>query len=284
MRKEILQIKAWSNIYSKFLFTFYNEINIVLIFKGNQFMNVVCIMQTRTGSTRLPNKVLKKICGKTVLEHDINRLKKANTIDKIVVATTTLEQDNIIAEIAEKSSVIYFKGSEDDVLSRYYYAAKENDADIVIRVTSDCPLIDPKIIDDMVLKFVELRGDENIDYLSNKIKMTYPRGLDVEIFTFEALQRSFKEGSKAYEREHVTPYIYLNPDKFNFESYENDKDYSEFRWTLDTEEDLKLIEIIYSNLYDENKLFYFEDVLKFVLDNPEISKINENVRQKELGE
>lgn len=247
-------------------------------------MNVVCIMQTRTGSTRLPNKVLKKICGKTVLEHDIDRLKKATTIDKIVVATTTLEQDNIVVEIAQKSSVGYFKGSKDDVLSRYYYAAKENNADVVIRVTSDCPLIDPKIIDDMMLKFVELRKKENIDYLSNKIKMTYPRGLDVEIFTFEALERCFKEGLKPYEREHVTPYIYLNPNKFNFENYENDKDYSELRWTLDTEEDLKLIETIYNNLYGENKLFYFEDVLRFVLDNPEISKINEHVRQKELGE
>ncbi|AKN33923.1 acylneuraminate cytidylyltransferase [Clostridium carboxidivorans P7] len=247
-------------------------------------MNIVCIMQARTGSTRLPGKVLRKICGKTVLEHDINRLKKSNTINIIVVATTTLDQDDIIVEIAREASVTCFRGSQDDVLSRYYYAAKENKADVVIRVTSDCPLIDPQIIDSMVRKFIELRNKENIDYLSNKIKMTYPRGLDVEIFTFEALERCFNEGCKPYEREHVTPYIYLNPDKFSFVNYENNNDYSRYRWTLDTEEDLKLIEIIYNNLYNEKSFFYFEDILKFVLDNPEISKINEDVRQKELGE
>jgi spore coat polysaccharide biosynthesis protein SpsF len=241
-------------------------------------------MQARTGSTRLPNKILKEICGKTVLEHDIYRLKEAKMIDEIVVATTNLQEDKVIAEIAQKLNVNFFRGSEDDVLARYYYAAKENKGNIIIRVTSDCPIIDPKIIDSMVKKFIELKDKDNIDYLSNKIKATYPRGLDVEVFTFDALERCFKDGEKAYEREHVTPYIYLNPDKFKFVSYENEIDYSNFRWTLDTEEDLELIEIIYNNLYNENKMFYFEDVLKFVLDNPEISQINEHVRQKELGE
>ncbi|MEY8763045.1 MULTISPECIES: cytidylyltransferase domain-containing protein [Clostridium] len=247
-------------------------------------MNIVCIVQARTGSTRLPGKVLKKICGKTILEHDIDRLKRSNGIDKIVIATTTKEQDDIIVEIAEKALVGYFRGSEQDVLSRYYYAAKQYDADIVIRVTSDCPLIDPKIIDNMVEKFKRLNKTENIDYLSNKIKPTYPRGLDVEIFTFKALEKCFKEADKDYEKEHVTPYIYLNPDKFKFKNYENKKDYSKFRWTLDTKEDLELIEIIYNNLYKENSFFYFEDILKFVLDNPEVSIVNENVRQKELAD
>ncbi|WP_446897236.1 cytidylyltransferase domain-containing protein [Clostridium sp. LBM24168] len=247
-------------------------------------MNIVCIVQARTGSTRLPGKVLKKICGKTVLEHVIGRLKRVRNIDKIVIATTTKKQDDIIVEIAEKSLVCYFRGSEQDVLSRYYYAAKQYDADIVIRVTSDCPLIDPEVIDNMIEKFKNLNKKENIDYLSNKIKPTYPRGLDVEIFTFDALEKCFREANKDYEREHVTPYIYLNPDKFKFKNYENKEDYSTFRWTLDTKEDLELIEIIYNNLYKENSLFYFEDILKFVLSNPEISKINKNVMQKELGE
>lgn len=247
-------------------------------------MNVVCIVQARTGSTRLPGKVLKKICGKTVLEHDIDRLKKANTIDKIVIATTTMKLDDIIVEIAKRALVGYFRGSEKDVLSRYYYAAKKYNADIVIRVTSDCPLIDPRIIDNMVNKFNKLNKQESIDYLSNKIKMTYPRGLDVEIFTFRVLEKCFKEADKDYEREHVTPYIYLNPAKFKFRNYENKENYSKFRWTLDTREDLELIQIIYNNLYKKNSFFYFEDILKFVLNNPEISQINENVRQKELGE
>lgn len=247
-------------------------------------MKVVCIMQARVGSTRLPRKILKELCGRTVLEHDIDRLKRATQIDEIVIATTELAEDDVIVEIAKKMYVGYSRGSRDDVLSRYYNAAIKYNAEIIIRVTSDCPLIDPKIIDDMVNRFIELRENLSIDYISNKINMTFPRGLDVEVFTFDALKRCYEEGEERYEREHVTPYIYLNPMKFKFVNYENDIDFSGFRWTLDTIEDLKLIERIYEELYDENGFFYFDDVLKFVLANPSISEINKHIRQKELDE
>jgi spore coat polysaccharide biosynthesis protein SpsF len=252
--------------------------------KGSENMSVVCIMQARTGSTRLPEKVLKKIKNKTILEHDIDRVLKAKTVDELVIATTEKDEDNVIVDIAKNCSVGYYRGSEDNVLSRYYFAAKKYDAEIVIRITSDCPLIDPQIIDDMVNEFLKLRKNENIDYLSNKVKMTFPRGLDVEVFTFDALEKTFLEATQKFEKEHVTPYIYLNPKKFKIKNYENDTDYSMFRWTLDTEEDFLFIKKIYDHLYNENKMFLFRDVLKYVQENPEISKLNEHVRQKDLNE
>lgn len=252
--------------------------------KDGEHMSVVCIMQARTGSTRLPEKILKIINNKTVLEHDIDRVLKAKTVDELVIATTERDEDNVIVDIAKNCSVGHFRGSEDNVLSRYYFAAKKYNAEIVIRITSDCPLIDPEIIDDMVNEFIKLRSTENLDYLSNKIKMTYPRGLDVEVFSFDALERTFLEATQKFEKEHVTPYIYLNPDKFKIKNYENDTDYSMFRWTLDTEEDFLLIKTIYDHLYDENRMFLFKDILKYVLENPEISKLNDHIRQKELNE
>jgi Cytidylyltransferase. len=177
----------------------------------------------------------------------------------------------------------YFRGSENDVLSRYYYAAKENNADIIIRITSDCPVIDPKIIDNMIKTFIEISKTGKIDYISNTIERTYPRGLDTEVFTFEALERAFIEADKSYQREHVTPYIYENPEIFKIEGFKNNIDYSSYRWTLDTIEDFKVIESIYKALYKENALFYMEDIIKFQKEHPEIAKINENVKQKELA-
>lgn len=252
--------------------------------KGGENVSVVCIMQARTGSTRLPEKVLKKIKNKTILEHDIDRVLKAKSVDELVIATTEKEEDNVIVDIAKNCSVGHYRGSEDNVLSRYYFAAKKYNAEIVIRITSDCPLIDPQIIDDMVNEFLKLRKNENLDYLSNKVKMTFPRGLDVEVFTFDALEKTFLEATQKFEKEHVTPYIYLNPNKFKIKNYENDTNYSMFRWTLDTEEDFLLIKTIYDHLYNENKMFLFKDVLKYVQENPKISKLNDHVRQKDLNE
>ena len=153
-------------------------------------MKVVCIMQARVGSSRLPGKVLKDICGKTVLEHDINRLKLVPNIDEIVIATTVQKQDDKIVDEANRLGVKYFRGSEEDVLSRYYFAAKENNADIVIRVTSDCPCLDYNIINDMVNIFIE--KNHKIDYMNNTLDRTYPRGYDVEIFSYNVLENAFK--------------------------------------------------------------------------------------------
>ncbi|WP_409068650.1 cytidylyltransferase domain-containing protein [Clostridium sp. FAM 1755] len=245
-------------------------------------MNVVCIVQARVGSTRLPEKVLKKICGKTVLEHDIDRLKQVKNLNKIVIATTTLDEDSKIEKLVAKLGIDCFRGSSEDVLSRYYFAAKKYKADVIVRVTSDCPLIDYNTSDRIIQYYLD--NLDKYDYASNTIERTYPRGLDTEVFSFEALEKSYNKAKKQYEREHVTPYIYENIDKFRIIQYKNENNYSNYRWTLDTEEDYKLINTIYNSLYKENQLFSFNDILKFIDKNPHLIKINGHIQQKKLGE
>ncbi|WP_196008126.1 cytidylyltransferase domain-containing protein [Clostridium tyrobutyricum] len=244
-------------------------------------MNIVCIVQARIGSTRLPAKVLKKICGKTVLEHDIDRLKRVKNIDNIVIATTTLERDNIIIEEAKRLNVSYFRGSEEDVLSRYYYAAIENKADVIVRVTSDCPLIDSEVTEKIIQYYLD--NNTKYDYVSNTIDRTYPRGLDTEVFSFKALEKAFNEAESLRDKEHVTPYIWDNPRIFRLAQYKNKVKYSHLRWTLDTKEDFQLISGIYDKLYSkkENK-FNMNDILNLYKKYPELLKINENIKQKKI--
>ncbi|MGG7151263.1 cytidylyltransferase domain-containing protein [Clostridium neonatale] len=243
-------------------------------------MKIVCIVQARVGSTRLPGKVLKKICGKTVLEHDIDRLKRIRNIDEIIIATTELERDNRIIEECKKINVKYFRGSEQNVLERYYYAAKKNNADIVVRITSDCPLIDPEISSEIIEFYLENKG--KYDYISNTIDRTYPRGLDTEVFSFRALKKAFEEANLERDREHVTPYIWDNPEKFRLGQYKNDVDYSYLRWTLDTNEDFELINKIYKELYKGENNFCLDDIIQLLEMKPELKKINQHVKQKEV--
>lgn len=247
-------------------------------------MKVVCLVQARVGSTRLPGKILKEICGKTILHHEIDRLKKCKEIDEIVIATTDKEDDDKIVNEAKKLSVKYFRGSENDVLSRFYYAAKENNADIIVRVTSDCPCIDFEILDKMLIYFKEKYKEKQVDYLSNTIKRTYPRGYDIEIFTFSALEKSYINAKKEYEREHVTPYIYDKTNNFLKLSFENKDDYSEYRVTLDTIEDFIVIKNIFENLYYKNPYFKLNDVVQYLNNNLHIVDINKHIEQKKLGE
>ncbi|AYD40707.1 acylneuraminate cytidylyltransferase [Clostridium fermenticellae] len=243
--------------------------------------NVVCIMQARTGSTRLPEKVLKKVCGKIVLEHDVDRLKRVENIDKIVIATTKLEKDNAIVEEAKKLNITYFRGSEENVLSRYYYAAKENNADVVVRVTSDCPLIDSEITEKIIQYYLD--NNAKYDYVSNTIDRTYPRGLDTEVFSFKALEKAFNEAENLRDKEHVTPYIWGNSRIFRLAQYKNDIDYSSFRWTLDTIEDFQLISSIYDKLYfKKGNQFDMNDILNLYKKYPKLLKINEDISQKEV--
>lgn len=244
-------------------------------------MNVVCIIQTRIGSTRLPGKVLKKICNKTVLEHDIDRLKRVKNIDKIVIATTILEKDNLIVEEADRLGIAYYRGSEEDVLSRYYYAAKENKADIVVRVTSDCPLIDSAITGQIIQYYLDNR--EKYDYVSNTIDRTYPRGLDTEVFSFKALEKAFNEATSQRDREHVTPYIWDNPNLFKILQYRGEVDYSDLRWTLDTTEDFELINRIYTSLYPQKcNEFAMKDIIELYEKYPELHNINNTIEQKKV--
>lgn len=237
---------------------------------------VVAIIQARMGSTRLPGKVMKDLCGKTVLAHDIERVRQSKYIDEIVIATTKFKEDDIILREALENGAKVYRGSEDDVLRRYYEAAKENKADVIVRITSDCPLIDPFIVDEVLNSNYDLVTNAGV-YPENR---TYPRGLDVEVFSFDILKKSFQEAKEMYQREHVTPFIYENSKNIYY--YKNNIDYSKYRWTLDTEEDYKLIEIIYKNLYKGKHDFYVEDISKLFDDMPELFEINKNVQQKKL--
>ena len=179
-------------------------------------MKIGAIIQARMGSTRLPGKVMMTLKNKTVLEHVIERVRQSNWIDEIIIATTTDKKDNDIEKEALKCGVKVFRGSEDDVLSRYYYAAKEYGLDIIVRITSDCPLIDSKVLDEVIQFYV----DKNYDVVSNAgadlSKRTYPRGLDTEVFSFKVLENAFTNAKEPYQREHVTPYIYEKSDKIYF--------------------------------------------------------------------
>lgn len=244
-------------------------------------MKVICIVQARTGSTRLPAKVLKKICNKTILEHVIDRLKRIDNIDEIVIATTTLEQDNAIVAEAARLKVPAFRGSENDVLSRYYNCSKQFNADIVVRITSDCPLIDKKITKQIIKYYLD--NYPKFDYVSNTIERTFPRGLDTEVFSFKALEKAFYEAESQSEREHVTPYIWCNPDIFKMGQYIGFEDFSNLRWTLDTKEDFVLINEIYKYLYEEfGNDFDSSDILKLYNKYEELLSINDEIEQKKI--
>lgn len=238
----------------------------------------VVIVQARYGSTRLKGKIFKEISGKPMLWHVINRLSFCKMVDKIVVATTTDHEDDKTEQFCIDNNISCYRGDVDDVLSRYYETAKKFCADIIIRITSDCPLIDPVILDKMLEQL--LSASEPIDYFSNVIQRSFPRGLDIEIFSFEALEKAFNEARTNFDREHVTPYFYNNPDLFKTKNYLNDVDYSFHRWTVDTEEDFMLIEKIYHSLYKAEKIFLFEDILKLFEINPDLIKINQHIKQK----
>jgi spore coat polysaccharide biosynthesis protein SpsF len=248
-------------------------------------MKISAIVQARMGSTRLPGKVMKLLCGKTVLAHVLARVKACSLVDEIIVATTLSQVDSAIAVEADNCQVLCFRGSETDVLERYYLAAKEFHADIIVRVTSDCPLFDPQVLKKMLTVFrTMLEAGQKIDYLSNTIKRTYPRGLDAEIFTFEALESTYKTAKKPYEREHVTPFIQQHPDWFALHSYVGERDLSAYRWTLDTEEDWCLIFEIYRSLYTNERLFSTDEVIELLQEKPALSKVNACVKQKGLEE
>ncbi len=248
-------------------------------------MKKTAIIQARMSSTRLPGKVMKTLIDRPLIEHVISRVKAAKQVDEIVLATTIEEKDDVLVNEAETMQIPWFRGSRDDVLSRYYHAAKESNADIIIRITSDCPVIDPEVIDKMLDIFIkEKNSGNNIDYISNTLSRTFPRGLDVEVFTFDALKKTYRKATQTYEREHVTPYIYHNPDKFALRNYSNDTDLSEYRLTVDTYEDFILIEDIYKALYKRTKIFLLDDIVNFLGSNPRIAEINKNIVQKKLGE
>jgi len=240
-------------------------------------MSIISIIQARVGSTRLSGKVLKKIEGKTVLEHVINRVKAAKNIDDIVVATTVKKEDLKIVKLCASLGISVFCGSEDDVLDRYYQAARLFKVDHVVRITSDCPLIDFKIIDDVT----DLYFKKKVDYVSNTIPETFPDGEDVEVFSFKALKIAWKNAKMSSEREHVTPYIKNNPNIFRIVNFKYNINLVDKRWTIDEPEDFEFINIIYKNLYPKDPLFGMDKILHFLIKHPEVEKINKNIIRNE---
>jgi spore coat polysaccharide biosynthesis protein SpsF len=238
---------------------------------------VVAIIQARIGSTRLPGKVLMDIGGKPMLARVMERAARAGTLDEIVVATTTEHADDRIVSLCEERGWESFRGSEADVLDRYYQAARAYQADHIVRITSDCPLIDPGVVDRVVREFLE--GQPTIDYACNFLPgRTYPRGLDTEVMTFRALETCWKEDGNPAHREHVTQYILRHPALFRIHGVVNATDLSRHRWTVDTVEDLTLVRRIYDHFGD--RTFSWEEVLLFLGAHPQLEEINRHVVQK----
>ena len=240
-------------------------------------MSTIAIIQARMGSTRLPGKVLLKLEDKTVLEHVVNRVRSSKYIDDVIVATTIAKEDLQIVKLCANRGISVYCGSEDDVLDRYYQAAKLFKVDNIARITSDCPVIDPKIIDDVI----SLHFKECVDYSSNVLKKSYPDGQDIEVFTFAALKEAWENAKLASEREHVTPYLWKNPGIFKHVNLEYIEDLSQKRWTLDNPEDYTFIKIIYKNLYDEHSLFDMDSILEYIHEHPEIERINKHINRNE---
>lgn len=239
--------------------------------------NVTCIIQARTGSTRLPNKVLKKINNKMVLEYVIDRIKKCRSVDNIIIATTIDKDDNIIQKIAEKNGVLYYRGSKLDVLDRYVQASRTIETDVVVRITSDCPLIDTELVD----KTINYYFNNKYDYVVPKGKNGIIRGLDTEVFSKKLLLEVNEIAKDEYCREHVTPYIYRHPEMYSIGKYNVPKELQHPQWRLcvDEEKDLVFIREIVSRL--ENRIdFNIHDIIKILNNNPELLEINRNVIQK----
>ena len=241
-------------------------------------MTVGIIIQTRTGSTRLPAKVMMRADDEfLMIDYIINQLQHSKLSNKMVIATTDLDQDNVIYEHVTNRNIPCFRGDEKNVLQRHYECAKKYSFSTIVRIPSDKPLIDPTIVDNAIEKF----QSSSYDYISNfsvnvdnehEFLPSFPSGTEVEIFSFSALENAFKNANTAYQKEHVTPYIYENPKKFKIFTISSNKDLSKFRWALDYEKDLKLIRLIISKI--KKRPILMSDILTLFESQPELTKIN----------
>lgn len=242
-------------------------------------MKVVVVTQARSGSKRLPNKVLLKIQGKTLLQIHVDRIKQAQEVDSIFIATTLEKADNVIEDLANDLGVKFYRGSENDVLDRFYQTVKSVKPYFVVRLTSDCPLIDPKLIDEIIVKAKAL----DLDYYSNGIEERYPDGQDVEVFKFSALEKAWCEATLASDREHVTPYIrnnssYKGGHLFNSANHGLEDNYNHVRLTVDEPEDLQVIKQIVEDLglYKDWKTY-----TDYYLNNSKIKALNSAINRNE---
>ncbi len=233
---------------------------------------IAAIIQARMNSSRLPGKVLRPILGRPMLQHMIERVKAAETVGKTVVITSAEPSDDPIAEFCRRYHVDCYRGSLDDVLDRYYQGARAHRAKVIVRLTADCPLIDPRVIDFVVRRFQK----ENCDYAANTVPppSTFPDGMDVEVFSFQALEQAWREAKKPSEREHVTFYFWKNPHLFRTLRCDGPSDRHEFRLTVDYPQDAEVITAIIRDLSVRNPLFSMEEIIDYLQTHPDVRVLN----------
>ena len=243
-------------------------------------MKIVLIIQARLGSKRLPKKVLSEIEGMPMLSFQHERLKQSNLIDKLVIATTENSLDDDIVKLCVEENILYFRGSEKNVLKRFYDAATYFQASHIVRCNADCPLIDPAIVDLTIKEYLDEMP--KYDYASTILDQTYPLGMHVEIFSYRTLTEAFQEAYKKEDLEHVTPYIYNNPLRFSLLSIKNSKNISKYRWTVDYEKDLSFVRNTVKLLGLRNALkINTPELVKFFIKNEELLEINKEYKKSQ---
>lgn len=240
-------------------------------------MKVIAILQARCNSSRLPNKVLKPILGKPMIQWQIERLSQCKSIDELIIATSEEDSDLPLVELGKKLGISVHRGSLNNVLDRFYQVAIQTTPDFIVRLTGDCPLIDPIIVDDVVNFMVT--GD--FDYVSNSIEPTFPDGLDVEVLSFNTMKKIYINAKLSSEKEHVTLFVANNKDKFNVGVFKNEIDLSAHRWTVDEQDDFDLVTAIFEGLSRMNGNFLMNDVLEFLQINPHLRDLNNNFQRNE---
>jgi len=245
--------------------------------------HVVAIIQGRMSSSRLPGKVLMDIGGQPMLAQVVERVRMAATVDEVIVATTTDSSDDPVAQFCSRRGIPCERGSLFDVLDRFYQAATVHHANVIVRITADCPLVDPWVIDRVVQAFYDTHADFAANRLPPPWKRTYPIGLDVEVCSFAALERAWKEAAEPHQREHVMPYLYDTPDRFHVHVVNAEADYGSLRWTVDTPQDLEALRGLYALLGDRRD-FTWQDVLAIWQAHPELERINANVVHKKYDD
>jgi len=232
---------------------------------------ITCIIQARMGSIRLPGKTMERITkDKRVIDFVVEQLKFSKIIEKIIVAIPDSIEDDVTYNHLLSKKIQTYRGSLKNVLDRYYQCAKNASSSVIVRVTADCPLIDPEIVDKVITKFIK----NKFDYVSNTHPRTFPYGTETEVFSFNALEKAWNETSNDFDREHVTPYFYKNPNKFSIGNVIQEKNQSNYRWTIDYNEDLELVKYIANNII--KKPILTSDIINLIIKNPNLLKINES--------
>lgn len=239
--------------------------------------SVIAVLQARMSSSRLPGKVLLQVCGKPLLQHQIERVRRCAAIDQLIVATSSDSSDDLIEILGRSIQVPVYRGSREDVLDRFVSASRPYRCELVVRLTGDCPLVDPAIVD----RVVQTTIDGGFDYVSSALHPSFPDGLDAECLRFETLEQAWREAALPSEREHVTSFVYARPGRFRLGEVRNDRDLSSLRWTVDEPRDFVFVSQVYERLYPGKPDFSMEDVLQLLDNEPALSLLNGGIARNE---